>query len=47
MSGHLTWSPAHKDEDFWRENAGKLNEKEREPLKCVLAVSSLHSLSAG
>ncbi|POY73016.1 hypothetical protein BMF94_4002 [Rhodotorula taiwanensis] len=34
-SGHLTWSPAHKNDDFWRDNAAKLTDKDREQLKCV------------
>ncbi len=32
-SGRLEWSPVHKSERFWRENAGKLNEKNYELLK--------------
>ena len=32
-SGRLEWSPVHKSEKFWRENAGRLNEKNYELLK--------------
>lgn len=28
QSGHLRWSPPHKDQDFWRENARKIIEDE-------------------
>ncbi|KAF8556913.1 ARM repeat-containing protein [Imleria badia] len=26
-SGHLSWTPVHGSDEFWRENAPKLNEK--------------------
>lgn len=32
-SGHLTWSPPHESEQFWKENAVKLNERDGELLK--------------
>lgn len=32
-SGRLEWSPVHKSEKFWRENAVRLNEKNYELLK--------------
>ena len=32
-SGRLEWSPVHKSERFWRENAARLNEKNYELLK--------------
>ena len=32
-SGRLEWSPVHKSEKFWRENAARLNEKNYELLK--------------
>ncbi len=32
-SGHLSWTPVHESEDFWKENATKLNEKDYEQLK--------------
>lgn len=40
-SGHLSWTPVHGSDEFWRENASKLNEKDYEQLKLVL----LHMLS--
>ncbi|KAF8310207.1 ATPase V1 complex subunit H [Clavulina sp. PMI_390] len=27
-SGHLTWSPVHESETFWKENASRLNERD-------------------
>ncbi|XP_031548842.1 V-type proton ATPase subunit H-like [Actinia tenebrosa] len=34
-SGRLEWSPVHKSEKFWRENAHRLNEKNYELLKIL------------
>ncbi|CAM9640952.1 V-type proton ATPase subunit H [Petromyzon marinus] len=34
-SGRLEWSPVHKSEKFWRENAARLNEKNCELLKIL------------
>lgn len=34
-SGRLEWSPVHKSEKFWRENAQRLNEKNYELLKML------------
>ncbi|KXJ15224.1 V-type proton ATPase subunit H [Exaiptasia diaphana] len=34
-SGRLEWSPVHKSEKFWRENAHRLNEKNYEILKIL------------
>lgn len=34
-SGHLSWTPVHESDDFWKENAVKLNDKDYEQLKCV------------
>jgi len=34
-SGHLSWTPVHESDDFWKENATKLNEKDHEQLKSV------------
>ncbi|KAF8894443.1 armadillo-type protein [Infundibulicybe gibba] len=42
-SGHLSWTPVHESEDFWKENAIKLNDKDYEQLKALirlLAVSN-------
>lgn len=38
-SGRLEWSPVHKSEKFWRENAVRLNEKNYELLKWVPNVA--------
>ncbi|KAG7169728.1 V-type proton ATPase subunit H-like [Homarus americanus] len=35
-SGRMEWSPVHKSEKFWRENAGRLNEKNYELLKILI-----------
>lgn len=35
-SGRLEWSPVHRSEKFWRENACKLNDKNYELLKILL-----------
>ena len=34
-SGDLSWTPPHEDAEFWRNNAEKLNAKDREQLKCA------------
>ncbi|ORY55172.1 armadillo-type protein [Leucosporidium creatinivorum] len=45
-SGQLSWTPPHKNDDFWRDNAGKLNDKDREQLKKLvnLLIASKDSL---
>lgn len=35
-SGRLEWSPVHRSEKFWRENAARLNEKNYELLKILI-----------
>lgn len=35
-SGHLSWSPVHESESFWKENASKLSEKEYEQLRVLV-----------
>lgn len=35
-SGRLLWSPVHKSEKFWRENAEKFNEKKFEIVKTLI-----------
>ncbi|XP_042889132.1 V-type proton ATPase subunit H-like isoform X1 [Penaeus japonicus] len=35
-SGRMEWSPVHKSEKFWRENAERLNEKNYELLKILI-----------
>ncbi|KIM49008.1 hypothetical protein M413DRAFT_21307 [Hebeloma cylindrosporum] len=37
-SGHLSWTPVHESDDFWKENAGKLNDKDHEQLKALIKV---------
>lgn len=32
-SGHLSWTPVHESDLFWKENATKLNDKDYELLK--------------
>lgn len=40
-SGHLSWTPAHSSDFFWRENVTKLNEKDHFYLKFVLPAEVL------
>ncbi|XP_044740321.1 V-type proton ATPase subunit H isoform X1 [Chrysoperla carnea] len=35
-SGRLEWSPVHKSAKFWRENAGRLNERNYELLRILI-----------
>ncbi|TFK42799.1 armadillo-type protein [Crucibulum laeve] len=37
-SGHLSWTPVHESEDFWKENAIKLNDKDHEQLKTLITL---------
>jgi V-type H+-transporting ATPase subunit H len=37
-SGRLEWSPVHKSEKFWRENAARLCEKNFELLKILIKL---------
>ncbi|CAG2108276.1 unnamed protein product [Medioppia subpectinata] len=37
-SGRLEWSPVHSSDKFWRENAGRLNEKNYELLKILVRL---------
>jgi len=37
-SGRLNWSPVHKSEKFWRENAQRFNEKNFEILKMLIKI---------
>ncbi|KAA1092896.1 H(+)-transporting V1 sector ATPase subunit H [Puccinia graminis f. sp. tritici] len=39
-SGLLRWSPPHTSEEFWSQNADKLNEKNHQPLKKVIELLS-------
>ncbi|KAK0228218.1 armadillo-type protein [Armillaria fumosa] len=37
-SGHLSWTPVHESDDFWKENATKLNEHDCQQLKLLLKL---------
>jgi len=37
-SGHLSWTPVHESDDFWKENATKLNDKDYEQLKILVKL---------
>ncbi|KAF4524483.1 hypothetical protein B566_EDAN013098 [Ephemera danica] len=37
-SGRLEWSPVHKSAKFWRENAGRLNERNHELLNILIKL---------
>ncbi|EMD38663.1 hypothetical protein CERSUDRAFT_113838 [Gelatoporia subvermispora B] len=37
-SGHLSWSPVHESELFWKENATKLNDKDYEQVKTLVRL---------
>ncbi|PPQ64691.1 hypothetical protein CVT26_002781 [Gymnopilus dilepis] len=37
-SGHLSWSPVHESDDFWKENATRLNENDYEQLKILIKL---------
>jgi len=37
-SGRLEWSPVHRSEKFWRENAHHLNDKNYELLKILIQL---------
>ncbi|KII88913.1 hypothetical protein PLICRDRAFT_40550 [Plicaturopsis crispa FD-325 SS-3] len=37
-SGHLSWTPVHESDDFWKENATKLNDKDYEQLKTLISL---------
>jgi len=40
-SGHLSWTPVHESEMFWRENATKLNDRDHAYLKYVFSFLPL------
>ncbi|KAI0029737.1 ATPase V1 complex subunit H [Vararia minispora EC-137] len=44
-SGHLSWTPVHESEMFWKENATKLNERDHAYLKCAQLVKLLKDSS--
>ncbi|KAG8900908.1 H(+)-transporting V1 sector ATPase subunit H [Tulasnella sp. 403] len=37
-SGHLSWTPVHDSETFWKENATKLNDRDYEQLKTLVKL---------
>ncbi|KZS99026.1 ATPase, V1 complex, subunit H [Sistotremastrum niveocremeum HHB9708] len=37
-SGHLSWSPVHESDTFWKENAAKLNDRDYEQLKSLIKL---------
>ena len=43
LSGALEWTPAHRDEVFWRENVEKLERNQQEVLRCMVRL--LHESS--
>ena len=42
-SGHLSWTPVHESDDFWKENATRLNDRDYEQLRYVSSPSSSSS----
>lgn len=38
LSGALEWTPAHRDEVFWRENVEKLDRNQQEVLRCMVRL---------
>lgn len=38
LSGHLTWSPVHRSERFWRENVGRFEEDNYRILQVLLEI---------
>ncbi|CAL1704022.1 unnamed protein product [Somion occarium] len=38
LSGHLSWSPVHESDMFWKENAPKLNDKDYEQLRLLIRL---------
>ncbi|KAK7693170.1 hypothetical protein QCA50_002736 [Cerrena zonata] len=38
LSGHLSWSPVHESDMFWKENAIKLNDKDFEQLRILIRL---------
>jgi V-type H+-transporting ATPase subunit H len=42
VSGHIAWTPVHDSDEFWKENAARLNENDNEQLKWVLNLAALN-----
>ncbi|KAH7107786.1 ATPase, V1 complex, subunit H [Auriculariales sp. MPI-PUGE-AT-0066] len=40
LSGHLSWSPVHDSQTFWKENATKLNDDSYKQLKLLIGLLS-------
>lgn len=38
LSGHLSWTPVHESEDFWKENAVRLNDQDHEQLRILIKL---------
>ena len=38
LSGHLSWTPVHESELFWKENVTKLNDKDHEQLQLLVRL---------
>ncbi|KAI0781207.1 ATPase V1 complex subunit H [Trametes elegans] len=38
LSGHLSWTPVHESDLFWKENATKLNDRDYELLKILIRL---------
>ncbi|KZT56174.1 ATPase, V1 complex, subunit H [Calocera cornea HHB12733] len=38
VSGHLGWTPVHDSDEFWKENANRLNENDNEQLKRLVGL---------
>jgi len=38
VSGHLGWTPVHDSDEFWKENASRLNENDNEQLKRLVGL---------
>jgi V-type H+-transporting ATPase subunit H len=45
-SGHLSWTPVHSSDLFWKENAQKLNEQNYEQLKYALSPEPQRPLTS-
>ncbi|KAG5651527.1 hypothetical protein H0H81_008339 [Sphagnurus paluster] len=39
-SGHLSWTPVHESDDFWKENASRLSDNDCEQLKILIRLLS-------
>ena len=46
-SGRLEWSPVHRSEKFWRENAAKLNDKNYELLRILITLLENFTINNG